>query len=90
MIWNHALALQRRYYRLTGKYISISVLQNHIAYLRMHTQRYGWWKRLGSQAVQEICQRLDTAYQRFFKKQGGLPHFKKVKKYKSFTLKQAG
>ena len=28
LIWNHALALQRRYYRLTGKYISLSRLQN--------------------------------------------------------------
>jgi hypothetical protein len=25
IIWNHALALQKRYYRLTGKYISWSV-----------------------------------------------------------------
>ncbi|MCL4256481.1 MAG: helix-turn-helix domain-containing protein, partial [Anaerolineae bacterium] len=23
MIWNHALALQRRYYKLTGKYIPL-------------------------------------------------------------------
>jgi putative transposase len=90
MIWNHALALQKRYYRLTGKYISLSVLKHHIAHLRMHTTRYGWWKGLGSQAVQEICERLDKAYQRFFAKQGGLPRFKKVKKFKSFVLKQSG
>jgi len=55
VIWNHALALQKRYYRLTGKYIALTTLQNHIAYLRMHTRRFGWWKGLGSQAVQEIC-----------------------------------
>ena len=90
MIWNHALAFQKRYYRLTGQYIGLGTLRKHIAHLRMHTKRYGWWKDLGSQAVQEICQRLDAAYQRFFKKQGGLPRFKKVKKFKSFVLKQAG
>jgi putative transposase len=48
---------------------------------------------VGSQAVQDICQRIDKAYQRFFKyhKKGVRPpSFKKVKKYKSFTLKQAG
>jgi putative transposase len=43
--------------------------------------------------VQDICQRIDKAYQLFFKhnKKGVKPPgFKKVKKYKSFTLKQAG
>ncbi|MHC5719491.1 MAG: RNA-guided endonuclease InsQ/TnpB family protein, partial [Nostoc sp.] len=40
-----------------------------------------------------ICQRIEKAYQLFFKhnKKGVRPPgFKKVKKYKSFTLKQAG
>lgn len=43
--------------------------------------------------MQDICQRIEKAYQLFFKhnKKGvKLPGFKKVKKYKSFTLKQAG
>ena len=30
-VWNHALALQKRYYRLTGKYIPLGVLKAHIA-----------------------------------------------------------
>jgi len=90
MIWNHALALQKRYYQLTGKYIPLFVMQKHIAKLRMRRSKYAYWKVLGSQAVQEILERLDEAYARFFKKQGGLPRFKKVKKFKSFVLKQAG
>ena len=43
--------------------------------------------------MQDICQRIDKAYQLFFKhnKKGVKPPgFKKIKKYKSFTLKQAG
>jgi putative transposase len=43
--------------------------------------------------VQDICQRIEKAYQLFFKhhKKGVRPpNFKKVSKYKSFTLKQAG
>lgn len=43
--------------------------------------------------MQDICQRIEKAYQLFFKhhKKGVKPPgFKKVKKYKSFTLKQAG
>ena len=27
LVWNHALALQRRYYRLTGEYIGLGRLQ---------------------------------------------------------------
>ena len=56
-------------------------------------KRNSFWQLVGSQAVQDICQRIDQAYQLFFKhhKKGVRPPgFKKVKKYKSFTLKQAG
>lgn len=90
IIWNHITALQKRYYRLFGKHIVSGRLQKHIAYLRMKTSRFGYWQKVGSQSVQDVCQRHDRVYDRFFKKEGGLPRFKKVKKYTSFTLKQAG
>ncbi len=96
IIWNHCVALQRRYYRLTGKYINRYALQKHIAKLR-NRPKYSYWRLVGSQAVQEIVERLDKAYQRFFAykagkttQKAGRPTFQKVKKYKSFTLKQAG
>ena len=59
-VWNHALALQKRYYRLYHKYIGATRMQKHFA------------KRISrcllhSQTTQEILQRLDTSYQRFFK-----------------------
>ena len=56
-------------------------------------RRKPFWQTLGSQAVQELCQRIERAYLLFFKphKKGvSPPGFKKIKKYKSFTLKQAG
>jgi putative transposase len=62
----------------------------HIAQLR---NRIKSWQQVGSQAVQDICQRIDKAYKLFFKefKKGTKPpSFKKTRKYKSFTLKQAG
>lgn len=65
-------------------------LQAHIAKLR---KRNPFWQTVGSQAVQDICQRIEKAYQLFFKhhKKGVRPPgFKKVRRYKSFTLKQAG
>ena len=89
IIWNHCIALQRRYYRLFGGYISRYRLQKHIAKLR-NSERYNYWQKVGSQAVQDIIERLDKTYQTFFKKQGGRPSFSKVKKYRSFTLKQSG
>src|SRR5579859_1787088 len=90
LIWNHALALQRRYYRLFGGYICESRMKSHIARLRMKTKRYAFWKALGSQAVQDVLERQNAAYERFFERKAGRPSFKKVKRYKSFTLKQAG
>ena len=90
VIYNHCLALHKRYYRMWGKHLNCAKLQSHIAKLR---KRNSFWQSVGSQAVQDICQRIDKAYQLFFKhnKKGVRPPgFKKVKKYKSFTLKQAG
>jgi putative transposase len=90
IIWNHITALQRRYYRRFGKHISEARMKNHTAYLRMKTMKYAYWRQVGSQAVQELCERHEAAYERFFKKQGGLPRFKKAKKFSSFVLKQSG
>ncbi|MDB9317843.1 RNA-guided endonuclease InsQ/TnpB family protein [Nodularia spumigena] len=90
VIYNHAIALHKRYYRMWGKHLGCAKLQSHIAKLR---KRNPFWQSVGSQAVQNICQRIEKAYQIFFKhhKKGVRPPgFKKVKKYKSFTLKQAG
>jgi putative transposase len=90
IVWNHVTALQKRYYHLFGKHISENRMKKHIAKLRMQTEKYAYWRKLGSQAVQDIIERHEKAYQRFFAKEGGLPRFKKVKRYSSFTLKQAG
>lgn len=89
-IYNHCIALHKRYYRMWGKHLNCNQLQGHIARVR---KRNPLWQLVGSQAVQDICQRIEKAYQLFFKhhKKGVRPpSFKKVKKYKSFTLKQAG
>lgn len=90
VIYNHAIALHRRYYQMWDKHLGCAKLQAHIAKLR---KRNSFWQLVGSQAVQDICQRIEKAYQLFFKHHSkGVrpPEFKKVKKYKSFTLKQAG
>jgi len=90
VIYNHCIALHRRYYRMWGKYLNCARLQKHIPKLR---KRNLFWQLVGSQAVQDICQRIEKAYQLFFMQhKNGVrpPGFKKFKKYKSFTLKQSG
>lgn len=83
-VWNHALALQKRYYRLYGKYISKYVMQKHQA---KHIKR----NLLDAQTVQEIIERLDTTYQRFFKHLAKRPpKFKRAKDFTSFVFKQNG
>lgn len=70
------------------KYINVNRLQKHIAKLRNKNQ---FWKQLNSQSVQEVCQRLDASYQRFFKKIAKRPpKFKKAKNFSSFVLKKSG
>ena len=94
IIWNHSIALHRRYYRLTGKGLNMYVLQKHLAKLKK-LPKYAYWGKVGSQAIQDITQRIDKAYKLFFgnlkrKVRTAPPGFKKVKRYTSFTLKQAG
>ena len=89
-IYNHCISLHKRYYRIFGKHLNCAKLQKHIAKPR---KKNSFWQKVGSQAVQDICQRIEKSYQLFFKHNNkGVrpPSFKKVRKYKSFTLKQAG
>jgi putative transposase len=94
LIYNHSIALHRRYYRLTGKGLNSFALMKHITKLKK-LPKYSHWNLVGSQAIQDIVQRIDKAYRLFFgnlkrKVRTAPPGFKKVKKYSSFTLKQAG
>lgn len=94
IVFNHCIALHKRYYRRYKKYLNVYALQKHIAKLKKRP-KYAFWNLVGSQAIQDICQRIDKAYKLFFRNlEHGIktspPGFKKVKKYKSFTLKQAG
>jgi putative transposase len=94
IIYNHCIALHKRYYRIYGKHLNCYHLQKHITKLKKHP-RHAFWNLVGSQAIQNICQRIDKAYKLFSRNlkhsiKTAPPGFKKVKKYKSFTLKQAG
>ncbi len=93
-IYNHCIVLQKRYYKIYGKYISTYAMQAHLTKLK-HLPKYNHWYQLNSQAIQDIVDRIDRAYNLFFQNlKKGIkttpPNFKKRSKYKSFTLKQTG
>lgn len=89
-IWNHCIALHKRYYSMFGKYLNKFQLMKHIAKLR---NKNSYWQLVDAQGVQDISDRIDKSYQLFFKhhsKSVRPPSFCQSKKYKSFTLKQTG
>jgi len=88
-VWNHFVALTRRYYEIYGEYPGYYALKRHLTKLKKRDE--GHWYDLNSQALQDVIQRLDQAYKRFFKvDDAGRPGFKKREKYTSFTLTQTG
>ena len=93
-VWNHCIALQRRYYAIYDKYISKFRLINHISKLKRFP-KFAHWNQLPSQAIQDVVARIDKGYKAMFEarasgKRWGRPRFKPRRKYKSFTLLQAG
>ena len=93
-IYNHCIALHKRYYRLYGKSLHMYRLQKYITKLKQ-LDKYGYWNQLSSQAIQDITERIQHGYRLFFgslktERRFAPPTFKKRIKYKSFTLKQCG
>jgi putative transposase len=94
IIYSHCIALHKRYYRLFGKSLNKFQLQKYLTKFKK-LSKYSFRKIVPSQAIQEITDRIDKAYKLCFRnqKQGiksSPPSFKKVRKYKLITLKQAG
>ena len=83
-VWNHCLSLQKRYYALYRQHIPCGRMQKHFA------KRYRM-QTMHSQSVQEVIQRLDAAYLRFFKKLAKRPpKFKRFSDMTSIVYKQGG
>lgn len=83
-VWNHALALQKRYYSLYGKYVTCARMKAHFA--KRITRRL-----LHSQSAQEILERLDLSYKRFFDHLSRRPpKYRKTRDFTSIVYKQGG
>jgi putative transposase len=85
-IYNHCIALHKRHYRLYGGFLQKKRIQKHIA--KLINRNKPEWKILGSQAIQNIAERIDFGYIKFFKKENKRPPtFRKQRKAKSFLYK---
>ena len=60
----HILLLARRYYRMFGKNLSVSVLNAHVAKLKKRTKPH--WKDLPSQVCARRCATVWQISRRFF------------------------
>ena len=94
IIYNHCLALHRRYYRLFHKSLNKFKLQKHLAKLKKR-ENFLYWNQIPSHAIQDITERVSRAYKLFFEKlkrnvKTAPPRFQKVKKYKSFSYNMVG
>ena len=79
-IYNHALDVRRHYYRLFHKTLDLYRLQSHMAKVRNSRPE---WKIINSQSVQQICERIEEGYVKFFKRENKRPlQFKGERKYK--------
>ena len=88
-VHNHFLALEKRYYRIYGKYAGRYRLQLHLTNLLQRTKQH--WAWIPRDALDEVIKRLHLAWKNFFDylKKGrrgrrvGPPKFKKREKYRS-------
>ena len=88
--YNHILALRKRYYGIYGKSPSKDNLIKHLAKLK-RTERFAHWKALPSQALQNVVERIEFGFDKFFRRENKRsPKLRAKFKYKSYTLKQSG
>ena len=88
-VHNHFLALEKRYYRIYGKYAGRYRLQPHLTKLLQRTKRH--WAWIPRDTIDAVIIRLHLAWEKFFDflkkgKRGrrvGPPKFKKPEKYRS-------
>lgn len=92
ILYNLALDQRISIYRQFGKSISYFTQQTQLPELK---KEFTEFKAVGSQVLQDVLQRLNRAFDAFFrrlksKEKAGFPRFKGRDRYDSFTLKQAG
>ena len=93
-IYNHCIALHKRYWKLYHKSLNKFKLQNYLTRIKK-TPKYQYWQELPSHTIQDIADRIDKGYKLFWKnlkhkKKTAPPKFKSWRKYRSFSYNMVG
>jgi putative transposase len=87
-LYNYFLDFRQKEYAKGNKKVGYIITQAELTKLKQ-LEEYIWLNECGSQSLQMALRDLDSAYIRFFKKQGGYPKFKSKKHTtQSFTAPQ--
>lgn len=87
-LYNYFLEYRQKEYAKGNKKVGYMITQGELTKLKKQKE-YEWLNECGSQSLQMALRDLDSAYSRFFKKQGGYPKFKSKKHTsQSFTAPQ--
>jgi len=85
-LYNKALEHKKNTYESSKKSISYNELST--SFLKDLKQEFTWLQETPSQALQQSLRHLDSAYQKFFKKQNKFPSFKSKNSKQSISLPQ--
>ena len=80
-VHNYFLKLEKRYYRIYGKYAGRYRLQPHLTKLLRCTKKH--WSWIPRNTLDAVIIRLDDAFRRFFEKKSKFPKPKRRHRYRS-------
>lgn len=81
-VYNEMIRINQKKYHRTGRGLSGYDMQSYLPKLK---KQYPWLAEVNSQSLQIVCHNLADAYNRYFKKLGKYPTFKKKSRATSFT-----
>ena len=65
LTFNHCIALHKRYYKLFDKFLNQNKLKKHLTKLKKFP-KFNYLSEYGSQAVQDVAERINRAFELFF------------------------
>ena len=85
-IYNHMLDRNNKVYKRRKEHLSYIDMQNLLPVMKKYLP---WLKEADSQALKYACRQLDTAYKKFFKREGRYPKYHSRKGRQSYTTTNA-
>ena len=81
-VYNHMIARNNKVYDRRKEHLSYIAMQNLLPKMKKYLP---WLKDADSQALKYACRQVDTAFQKFFKREAGYPAFHSKKGRQSYT-----